>query len=94
MSFFFIEVCLILSNMESEVDIQKFLDVFGQRIKALRKQQGFTQLDLAERTQMDVRQIQRIEAGDINTSIGNAYLIAEGLGISVPELFQFEQKTD
>ena len=64
---------LNLLGMDPEVDIQEFLHDFGKRIKVLRAEHNLTQLDLAVRTHMDIRQIQRIEAGDINTSIGNAF---------------------
>ncbi len=76
--------------MRSEDDIKPFLQAFGQRIKDLRNREKMTQLDLASSTDMDTRQIQRIEAGKVNTSVGNAYAIATALGVSVPTLFEFE----
>ncbi|MEL6675621.1 MAG: helix-turn-helix transcriptional regulator [Bacteroidota bacterium] len=74
--------------MGSEPDIQPFLTKLGKRIKALRVQQGLTQTDLADRTFMDYRQIQRIEGGHINTSIGNTYLIAQALEVSLSDLVE------
>lgn len=75
--------------MEASIDIQDFLISFGQRVKSLRKGRKMTQLDLAVRAEIDIRQIQRIEYGEINTSIGNAYLLAKGLNVSISELFNF-----
>ena len=54
---------LILLPMGSQEEIDQFKVAFGQRIKFLRQKYELTQDDLAERTEMDVRQIQRIEAG-------------------------------
>lgn len=71
--------------MDPEEDIQRFITAFGQRVKALREERNMTQLDLAVRSGMDVRQIQRIEYGEINTSIGNAFLIANAFEISLRE---------
>ena len=76
--------------MEPSDDIHKFLIAFGQHVKHLRKVRKMTQLDLSVQSEIDVRQIQRIEYGEINTSIGNAYLLAKGLGISINELFNFK----
>ncbi|MDW3651004.1 MAG: helix-turn-helix transcriptional regulator [Bacteroidia bacterium] len=73
--------------MGPQDEIQLFLDTFGKRVKELRNQKGLTQHDLADRSYMDIRQIQRIEAGDINTSIWNAHLIAEGLEVPIDKLF-------
>lgn len=77
-----------LVSMEASEEIQDFLNSFGNHVKQLRKSQDMTQLDLAVLAEMDVRQIQRIEYGEINTSIGNAYSLAKGLGITISELFQ------
>lgn len=74
--------------MRSQEDIKPFLIAFGKRVKDLRDQHALTQLDLAVRTEMDTRQIQRIEAGKVNTSIGNARAIAQALGVGVSVLFE------
>lgn len=75
--------------MEAKDDIQKFLSLFGQKVKQLRKARKMTQLDLALKSGIDMRQIQRIEYGEISTSIWNAHLLASGLEISIGELFDF-----
>jgi transcriptional regulator with XRE-family HTH domain len=76
--------------MEHMKDTSAFITTFGQRVKALRELNNLTQFDLASKAGMDIRQIQRIEYGKINTSIGNAYLIARALEVSLGELFDFD----
>ncbi|MEM6342674.1 MAG: helix-turn-helix transcriptional regulator [Bacteroidota bacterium] len=80
--------------MGQKDDIQPFLDAFGRRVKKLRAERKLTQLDLADRTGMDIRQIQRIEGGDINTSIGNAYLIAKGLKVPLTDTFAIDDLSE
>ena len=70
-------------------DIRNFLTAFGKRVKALRKEKGLTQVELEARSGLDVRQIQRIEAGDTNFTIGTGLMLAKGLSITISELFQF-----
>lgn len=52
----------------------------GQRIQELRKEQGMTQTQLAEKCGMKQPNIARIEAGTYATSIDVLSRIAEALG--------------
>lgn len=70
---------------------QNFIIAFGQNLRKLRKQKGFTQEELANDLNVEISQISRIERGVINTSIGNCFRIAEIFGISLKSLFDFEQ---
>jgi transcriptional regulator with XRE-family HTH domain len=63
--------------------------LFGERVKAIRKDKGITQEDLQHKTGFDLRQIGRIERGEVNTSISHAFKIAECLDIEPHELFIF-----
>ena len=60
--------------MRSSAEIDEFVRAFGRRVKSVREQKELTQLDLAIAAEMDVRQIQRIENGQINTSIDSPSL--------------------
>lgn len=53
----------------------------------MRKEKGLTQEALAEACGVELRQIGRIERGEVNTTINTAYLIAEAFGVEVKELF-------
>lgn len=69
-----------------------FLKQFGQRLKHLRIEKGFTQESLANKADIEISQISRIERGLLNTSISNVNLIAQSLEINIKELFDFNKK--
>ena len=52
---------------------------FGQKVAEYRKKQGLTQEELAEKCKMNVRSIQRIEAGAVNPRTYTIKLIAKVL---------------
>ena len=58
-------------------------------ILALRKQKGFTQEELVEKCNINVRTIQRIEAGDVSPRSYTITAILEVLGV---DYFEEEQK--
>ncbi|MFT5214007.1 MAG: transcriptional regulator with XRE-family HTH domain, partial [Patiriisocius sp.] len=61
----------------------------GQKILELRKQKGFTQEELVTQCNINVRTIQRIEAGEVNPRSHTIKIILEVLGA---DYFQEEQK--
>lgn len=61
--------------------------IFGQNVKNVRLRSSLTQMQLAVKAETDIRQIQRIEAGEISTSITQAYFIARALNVKLDELF-------
>lgn len=66
---------------------QKALQLtFGQNVKRIRHEKNLTQMQLSVKSETDIRQIQRIEAGEIATSITQAQLIAEALEVGLDEL--------
>ena len=67
----------------------KFLIAFGENLKKVRKQQGFTQAELANDVDVEISQISRIERGIINTSISNVYEISKALKVDIETLFKF-----
>ena len=58
----------------------------GHRIIELRRTNGLTQEQLAERLHVDARELRRIEAGG-NTTVQTLVRIARAFGVGVPELF-------
>jgi uncharacterized Tic20 family protein len=58
----------------------------AEKIVHYRKLKGITQEELAERTQVNVRTIQRIEAGEVDPRLYTLRVIAEALDISVEAL--------
>jgi transcriptional regulator with XRE-family HTH domain len=59
----------------------------GGRISKLRKTQGWTQAELAERVGIDRSFLADVERGKRNISILNVEIIAKGLKISLSRLF-------
>lgn len=62
--------------------------VFGETIKEIRAQKGFSQSSFAEKIGIDRAYYASIEAGKHSASLEKIVDIANGLGISLSELFQ------
>ena len=63
-------------------------ETLGQRIKELRNEKGISQEKFALSIGMDRTYFASVEAGKRNISIVNIKKIADGLNISLSELFQ------
>lgn len=61
---------------------------FGKRLRQLRNQRGWTQVELAERLGLDRSYIADIERGNRNVSLVNLELIALGFDLTLTELFR------
>ncbi len=62
---------------------QQTRDRIGQRIAALRKQQGLTQEELAIRAGLQRTHVGRIEAGRYAVTLETVQAIAQALGMTV-----------
>lgn len=60
---------------------KSFLIQFGKHVRDIIIRKNITQAQIAKYCQFDVSVISRIERGAVNTSISNANLIADALGI-------------
>ena len=60
---------------------------FGRRLRVLREQRGWTQVELAEKLGLDRSYVADIERGHRNVSLVNLELIAMGFGITLARLF-------
>lgn len=67
------------------MDIQKS---FGLKVQRLRKERGLSQERFALSIDMDRTYFASVEAGKRNVAIRNIQKIANGLGISLSELFE------
>ena len=62
-------------------------------IKSIRKAAGFTQQSLADACGMQIRQIQRLESGDVypgDMTAKNLFTIADALGIDPRMLLSYK----
>jgi transcriptional regulator with XRE-family HTH domain len=62
--------------------------LFGQRIQQLRKERGLSQEKFALLIEMDRTYYASVEAGKRNIAICNIKKIADGLNVSLSELFK------
>ena len=59
----------------------------GDRIRKLRKERGWTQVEMAEKIGIDRSFLADVERGKRNVSILNLDLMAKGLRVSLSQLF-------
>ena len=62
------------------------------RILQLRKENNMTQQDLADRMSVSRQTINSLERGKYDPSIGLAYRIAKLFGLTIEEVFLFEEE--
>jgi len=62
----------------------------GNRVVQLRKELDIKQIDLAAFANIDERVLRRIENGKTNPTTKTLEKIAQGLGVKVKDLFDFE----
>ena len=66
----------------------KFIRRFGQRLRDLRNERGYSQEELAARCDLDRTYISGIERGKRNVSLRVTYQIAKALGVDMARLFK------
>lgn len=65
------------------------MDILMMDIKELRKAAGLTQRQLADASGLNIRQVQKIEAGEIepgNMTAKNVFALADALGVDARRL--------
>lgn len=68
---------------------EKYLEKLGQQIARIRKEKGFTQVDFANKLEMNRSALAKIETGRVSPQITTLRRIADGLGISLSSLLEF-----
>jgi len=66
---------------------------FGKRLRELRLARRLSQEKLAFKSGMHRTYLGSIERGERNPSLKNIAAIAEALGVSLSQLFSFEERT-
>lgn len=69
------------------IDKKKVAVELGKKIRKIRINKGFTITELAHNSEMEYKQLSRIELGKINTTVYQINKIAVSLGISITEIF-------
>ena len=62
------------------------LKTFGNHLKMIRKNKGFSQSEFEAKTNLSRSTISRIERAELNPTLSTRVIIAEGLDITVSEL--------
>ncbi len=86
------DFAVVKITKSQELEHEAFLIKLGQRIVFLRKKFKLSQNDLAYRIGWDKPNLRKIEHGKGNPTVKSLLLIAEGLGVTVEELFKLEVK--
>jgi DNA-binding XRE family transcriptional regulator len=72
----------------SEMKRKALLKIFGKNVRDARRTQGLTQEELAEKCDLDFRQIGFIERGENNPTLLTIHKICNGLKSAVHHLFR------
>lgn len=70
---------------------EEFARRIGKRIRQLRKEKGMSQADLGLEVYKDKQVIGRWEAGQVNITAYNAYVLAKALGVTLAELYDVDE---
>ena len=62
---------------------------FGERLRQLRKDAGFSQEGLAHQADLDRSYVGAVERGEVNISLINICVLAEAIGVPPHELLLF-----
>jgi transcriptional regulator with XRE-family HTH domain len=68
---------------------EAYCKAFGAHLRSLREEKGLGMRQFALIAEMEYSQLSKIERGIINTTISTAYALADALGVSHNELFNF-----
>ena len=69
-------------------EVTKYLSL---KVRTLREEQKLTQEELAVRSDLDVRTIQRIESQYVSVGLKTIIQVSNGLNISLPKLFDIKE---
>jgi transcriptional regulator with XRE-family HTH domain len=69
------------------LDGERITATIGRRIKALRKQRGFTLEKVAAETKFSVPLLSQIEKGSVNISIAKLWKLSQALGVDISYFF-------
>jgi transcriptional regulator with XRE-family HTH domain len=71
-----------------EKPYDSYLKKVGGNLRKIRKEKGYSMENLANETEMEYRQLGRIERGEINTSIISLLRLCETLKVELKDLFE------
>lgn len=78
--------------MKTNKDFEKIQRRLGLAVKKYRTAKGLTQEKLALQADMGWRHLQKIEAGEVNTTLFTLTKLAKALDVDPSDLFSIEEK--
>ena len=75
--------------MSSKIEIKNQLKALGENLNRERVSRGLTQEKVAELAELNVRTVQKIEAGQTNILITTAYRLQKAIGCPWENLFNW-----
>lgn len=72
-----------------KINERKIAVLLGKNIQKFREEQGISQSQLAFESEISLRQLGRIERGEINTTFFVLYKIGRAMNVSVIKFFEF-----
>lgn len=70
-----------MASLESEI-----LNIFGENLRRIRQDKGYSQRELSSRCNVDNADISRMEKGDINVTLRTAAQLADALDVRIIDL--------
>lgn len=74
-------------QIEKPKRYQNEVKLLAARLRALRHERGWTYEEAAEHTDLDLKHLQKIEAGALNVTLVTLVRLAEGFGVELWRLF-------
>ena len=69
---------------------ENYIKAFGSHLRKVRQIKGMTCEKLEEITDIDAKQISRLERGERSPTLTTIYFLAKGLGVHPSELLDFD----
>jgi transcriptional regulator with XRE-family HTH domain len=64
------------------------LQRIAANVRGGRRRLGLTQAQLAERAEVDLRHVQRVEGAEVNASVASLHALAGALSLEIAQLFR------
>lgn len=73
---------------ETDPGYQEFLGMLAENVRKMREARRLSQEALAEQAGVDIRTVQRLEAGTLRATVQTLYFIANAMGLEPEELLR------
>jgi transcriptional regulator with XRE-family HTH domain len=78
------------SQIKATPRYKRIKKAFGLRLRRLRQQRGWTLQQAADATNLDLKHLQKLEAGTHTPTLVTLLRLADGLGVTIAALFEEE----